>query len=220
MKVLLKQDIDRVGRMGEIVQVAGGYARNYLIPRGLAVGVTRGTVKDIAEQKKVLEVKAARQREQVQGIAAGIDAKPLVIKARCSASGKLFGSITNRQVATAIAEATGEEVDRHKIHVDERIRNVGTYTALIKLHPDVEISKEFTVEGEGFVAEEPPEDETAEPVAGAVAGESETAADVDGSEATVETEAAKPETTGEATGGQAEEAGEPEGELPPESGQG
>jgi len=159
LKVLLKQNIERVGRMGEIVEVAGGYGRNYLIPRGLAVGVTRGTVKDIAEQKKVLEVKAERQREQVQSLGEKIISKPVVIKARCSASGKLFGSITNRQVAEAIAEATSEEIDRHKIHIDDRIRSVGTYTALIKLHPDVEISKEFEVEGEGFEAEEPPEEE-------------------------------------------------------------
>jgi len=159
VKVLLKQNIDRVGRMGEIVEVAGGYARNYLIPRGLAVGVTRGSVKEIAEQKRVLDVKAERQREQVQSLGEKIMSKPVVIKARCSASGKLFGSITNRQVAEAIAEATSEEIDRHKIHIDDRIRSVGTYTALIKLHPDVEISKEFEVEGEGFEAEEPPEEE-------------------------------------------------------------
>lgn len=206
MKVLLKQDIDRVGRMGEIVQVAGGYARNFLIPRGMAVGVTRGTVKDIAEQKKVLEVKAARQREQVQGIAEKIESRPLAIKARCSASGKLFGSITNRQVATAIAEATGEEIDRHKIHIDDRIRTVGTYTALIKLHPDVEISKDFTVDGEGFTAEEPPDTEAE--------AEAKSAGPVAAEEAQI------PETAGEETGGQADEAGEPEGEQPPLSEQG
>ena len=161
MKVLLKQDIERVGRMGEVKEVASGYARNYLIPRGLAVGVTRGTVKDIAEQKKVLDVKAARQREQLQGVAEKVASKPLVITARCSASGKLFGSITNRQVALAIQEATGEEVDRHKIHVDDRIRAVGQYKAVIKLHPDVETEVEFEVQGEGFEAEEPPDDEAA-----------------------------------------------------------
>lgn len=159
MKVLLKQNIDRVGRMGEIVEVAGGYARNYLIPRGLAVGVTRGSVKEIAEQKRVLDVKAERQREQVQSLGEKIMSKPVVIKARCSASGKLFGSVTNRQVADAIAAATGEEIDRHKINIDDRIRAVGTYKSVIKLHPDVEVECEFEVAGEGFVAEEPPEEE-------------------------------------------------------------
>jgi large subunit ribosomal protein L9 len=151
--------------MGEVIEVASGYARNYLIPRGMAVGVTRGTVKDIAEQKKVLEVKAARQREQLQGVAEKVAAKPLVIKARCSASGKLFGSITNRQLASAIEEATGEEIDRHKIHVDDRIRSVGNYKALIKLHPDVEIEVDFEVEGEGFEPEEPEGESEAEAAA-------------------------------------------------------
>lgn len=159
MKVLLKQDIERVGRMGEVKEVASGYARNYLIPRGLAAGVTRGSMKDIEEQKKVLEVKAERQREQLRSVAEKISSKPLVITARCSASGKLFGSITNRQLAAAIEEATSEEVDRHKIHVDDRIRSVGHYKAILKLHPDVEIELEFEVQGEGFEAEEPPEDE-------------------------------------------------------------
>lgn len=159
MKVLLKQDMDRVGRMGQIVEVAGGYARNFLIPRGLAVGVTRGRMKEIEEQKKVLEVKAARQREQVEELAEKVKSKRMVIKARCSSTGKLFGSITNRQLAGEIAEQTGEEVDRHKIIIDDRIRAVGTYHALIKLHHDVELDLEFEVEGEGFVDAEPAEPE-------------------------------------------------------------
>ena len=156
MKILLKQNIDRVGRMGEVVDVAGGYARNFLIPRDLAVGVTRGRIKEIEEQQKVLEVKAARQREQVEELAGKMRSKRIVLKARCSATGKLFGSITNRQLAREIAEQTGEEVDRHKIIIDDRIRSVGTYKAIIQLHPDVELEIELEVEGEGFVAEEPP----------------------------------------------------------------
>lgn len=203
MKVLLKQNIDRVGRMGEIVEVAGGYARNFLIPRGLAVGVTRGTVKDIAEQKKVLEVKAERQREQVKSVAEKITSKPVVITARCSASGKLFGSVTNRQVADAIAQATGEEIDRHKIHIDDRIRAVGTYKSVIKLHPDVEVECEFEVAGEGFVAEEPPEEEAE---AGAAAPET-AAAETTEAETTAAETAAEPELTPE-SGEPAPEAGE------------
>ncbi len=192
MKVLLKQDVDNVGLMGEVVEVAGGYARNCLIPRGVAIGVTRGTMKDIAEQKKVLEVKAERRREQLRGVAEKIAAKPLVIKARCSASGKLFGSVTNRQVASAVLDATGEEIDRHKIQVEDRIRSVGHYKALVRLHPDVEIELDFEVEGEGFDAEEPPDDdvrsaapgETAD--VGTAAGPEEAAGQEGGEEAVAE----------------------------------
>jgi len=155
LKILLKQNIDRVGRMGEVVDVAGGYARNFLIPRDLAVGVTRGRIKEIEEQQKVLEVKAARQREQVEELAGKMRSKRIVLKARCSATGKLFGSITNRQLAREIAEQTGEEVDRHKIIVDEHIKSVGNHHASIKLYPDVVLDLEFEVEGEGFVGEEP-----------------------------------------------------------------
>ena len=174
MKVLLKQDIEPLGRMGEVVEVARGYARNYLIPRGLAVSVTRGGLKDIKEQQGVLEIKAARERERLQGVAEKIAGKRVAIKARCSASGKLFGSITTRQLASEIQAVTGEEFDRHKIVIDERVRSVGVHHALLKLHPDVHIDIEFDVEGEGFVAEEPVGEEeaasgtAAAPVEGAV----------------------------------------------------
>lgn len=205
MKVLLKQDIDRVGRMGEVIDVAGGYARNYLIPRGLAVGVTRGTMKDIEEQKRVLKVKSDRQREQLASVGEKIMAKPLVIKARCSASGKLFGSITNRQLADAIREATGEDVDRHKITIDEKIRTVGTHTSLIKLHHDVEISKEFEVEGEGYEAEEPPEEEI------------EAASDAQATAQAVEAQPAEDQPAEEESGEPADEAGGDEGSEQPQS---
>lgn len=155
MRVLLNQDMDRVGRMGEVVEVADGYARNYLIPRNLAVAVTRGGVKEIEERKKVLDVKAERLRQQLESVADKIRAQKITIKARCSATGKLFGSITNRQLAAAIEQVTGEEIDRHKIIIEDRIRTVGTYHALLRLHHDVEIDLEFEVEGEGFVQEEP-----------------------------------------------------------------
>jgi len=205
VKVLLKQDIDRVGRMGEVIDVAGGYARNYLIPRGLAVGVTRGTMKDIEEQKRVLKVKSDRQREQLASVGEKIMAKPLVIKARCSASGKLFGSITNRQLADAIKEATGEDVYRHNITIDEKIRTVGTHTSLIKLHHDVEISKEFEVEGEGYEAEEPPEEEI------------EAASDAQATAQAVEAQPAEDQPAEEESGEPADEAGGDEGSEQPQS---
>lgn len=156
MKVLLRQNIDRLGRMGEVVDVAGGYARNYLIPRGFAIGVTRGRVKETLEQKRVLVVKAARERDGMEAVAERIRSQPIKVEVRCSTTGKLFGSVTNRQLAQAIEELTGDEIDRHKIVMDERIRAVGTYQAAIKLHPDVTVDIEFEVEGEGFVPEEPP----------------------------------------------------------------
>lgn len=178
--------------MGEVVSVRGGYARNFLVPRGMAVLVTRGRVKEIEEQKKVLEAKAARQREMLMGIAEKISATKAVLTARCSASGKLFGSITNRQLAAAIEEMIDEELDRHKITIGDKIRAVGTYTAKIRLHRDVEIDYEFVVEGEGFEPDEADEekakaDESAAKasVEEATAEEAETAADTE-AEAPVE----------------------------------
>jgi large subunit ribosomal protein L9 len=181
--------------MGEVVDVAGGYARNYLIPRGLALAVTRGKVKEIEERKKVLEVKAVRMREQLESVADKISSQKIVIKARCSKSGKLFGSITRRQLAGEIETLAGEEIDRHKIVMDERIRTVGVYHALLKLHPDVEIDIEFEVEGEGFVPEEPAEEEAHEAEVNAEGGpESPEAAAAQ--ETTADEEASSPADAG------------------------
>jgi len=153
LKVLLKQNVETLGRMGEVVEVANGYARNFLIPRGIAVGVTRGRLKEIEEQQRVLEVRAARERESMESVSETIQGKPIIIKARCSATGKLFGSVTNRQLAEKIEEVTGTEIDRHKLILPERVRTVGRHRMRIKLHPDVAFDMEFEVEGEGFVAE-------------------------------------------------------------------
>lgn len=157
MKVLLNQDMDRLGRMGEVVEVADGYARNFLIPRELAVAVTRGRVREIEERKRVLGVKAERLRQELESVAEKVRSQKIAVKARCSESGKLFGSVTNRQLAAEIEAVTGEEIDRHKVVIQDRIRTVGTYRAVIKLHHDVEIDLEFEVEGEGFVPDEPVE---------------------------------------------------------------
>lgn len=158
MKVLMKQDIENVGRMGEVVKVAGGYARNYLMPHGFAVSVTRGNIKEIEQQRKILEARAQREREKNEGVADKVKGVKIVIKERCSATGKLFGSVTNRRITQEIEALTGLEIDRHKIQFDEKIREVGTYTAKVRLHPDVTFDIEFEVEGEGFHSEEPPDE--------------------------------------------------------------
>lgn len=196
MKVLLNQDMDRLGRMGEVVEVAGGYARNYLIPRDMAVAVTRGRVREIEDRKRVLEVKAERLRQQLESIADRVRSQKISIKARCSESGKLFGSITNRQLAVEIEALTGEEIDRHKIVIEDRIRTVGTYRAVLKLHQDVEIDIEFEVVGEGFVPDEPGREETDGTVARA--DEAEVAEPPAGTETAVgEEEGAPPGAFGE-----------------------
>ncbi|MBN2168988.1 MAG: 50S ribosomal protein L9 [Actinobacteria bacterium] len=158
MKVLLKQDIENLGRMGEIVDVAGGYARNFLMPKDLAVSISRGNIKEIERQRQVLEARALRVKEASEGVASKVRDAKIIIKERCSASGKLFGSVTNRRIAQEIESMTGEEIDRHKIIVDDKIREVGTYKATIKLHPDVVFDIDFGVEGEGFHPEEQTEE--------------------------------------------------------------
>ena len=167
MKVLLNKDVDNLGLMGDVVEVADGYARNYLIPRGIAEGITRGRLKDIEERKRILDIKAARRKEKIEQVADRLKSKPIVIKARCSASGKLFGSVTNRQLAQEINSLFDEEIDRHKILLDDRVRSVGVHQVRIKLHPEVEVELEFEVEGEGFEPVEPEEESEHKPPEGA-----------------------------------------------------
>lgn len=212
LKVLLKQDIENVGRMGEVVKVAGGYARNYLMPRGFAVSVTRGNIKEIEQQRKILEVKAQREREMSEGVAEKIKGAKIVIKERCSATGKLFGSVTNRRITQEIESLTGEEIDRHKIHFNDKIREVGTYKATVKLHPDVVFDIEFEVEGEGFHPEEPAGDAVdtepkEEPTESDAAVEVEVAVQAPADEATEEMkeETAEADSGSDAAGGGSDE---------------
>lgn len=153
MKVLLKENFEGLGRMGEIAEVARGYARNYLIPRGIAIEVNRGTLKQVKEQKRVLEAKAKREREKAEALAGEIGSSKVVLELRSSSDGKLFGSVTNRQLAEALEKATGVAVDHHNVEIDGRIRTTGTHEAKIKLHPDVSFVLQFEVagvsEGEG-----------------------------------------------------------------------
>lgn len=143
--------------MGEIAEVARGYARNYLIPRGFAIEVNRGTLKQVKEQKRVLEAKAKRERDKAEALAGEIGSAKITLEFRSSPDGKLFGSVTNRQLAQAIQKTTGVAIDHRNVEIDERIKTTGTHQAKIKLHPDVSFVLQFEVvgvsEGEGAEAE-------------------------------------------------------------------
>lgn len=150
--VLLREDIDNLGGRGEVVKVRAGYARNYLLPRGLALLATKGNVKQVEAEKTALLKKVATEKataeaqgEQMKGIA-------LTFERKAGDEGTLFGSVTSMDIAEAL-QAKGYEIDRKKITLKEAIKSTGEYTVPVKLHREVTLNVPVTVKAEGAAAE-------------------------------------------------------------------
>jgi large subunit ribosomal protein L9 len=139
MKVILKDDIEGLGNYGDTVNVAPGYARNYLIPRKLAMEATEHATKLFEMEKAKRAKMLAEQKAGAEQVAAALSALKLTIKAKTGDEGKLFGSVTSSDIASALAKL-GHEVDRKKIHLAESIKALGSYTVEVKVHPEVTAS--------------------------------------------------------------------------------
>ncbi len=136
MKVILKENIDTLGHIGDIVKVAPGYARNYLIPKGLAIEATLKNAKELEHIKRQMEYRKNKLLEQVKALAARIEAITLNLAHQAGEEGKLFGAVTNMELVEQLL-AQGIEIDRKKIILAEPIKHVGEFTATVKLHPEV-----------------------------------------------------------------------------------
>jgi large subunit ribosomal protein L9 len=137
MKVVLRADVDNLGNKGDIVEVADGYARNYLVPRGFALKASSGSQKQADAMRRNREARDARDREAAQALAAQFEGRTITIKARAGAEGKLFGSVTSVDVAEAVQKQTGAEIDRRKINLDEPLKELGGVDLQVRLHTDV-----------------------------------------------------------------------------------
>jgi large subunit ribosomal protein L9 len=137
MKVLLRSDIDGVGRRGDIVDVKSGFARNYLLPIGAALVASDTTELQAASMRKARDLRDAQSREAAETQRAEIEKSTLTIAARASANGRLFGSVTESDVVNAIRTATGISLDRHAIHMAEHLKDVGTSTLTATLFDGV-----------------------------------------------------------------------------------
>jgi large subunit ribosomal protein L9 len=159
-KVLLREDVDDLGARGEIVRVRAGYARNYLLPRNLAVEATAGNVKGIEAERAALLKKEAKERATAEGQAQQIGSLQLEFKRKAGEQGALYGSVTSMDVAEAL-QGRGYEIDRHRIHLREPLKRVGEYTVPVRLHRDVTIDLKVRVapEGEVIVGHLTPEQE-------------------------------------------------------------
>jgi large subunit ribosomal protein L9 len=138
MRVVLRTDVDGVGKKGDILDVADGFARNYLIPKGRAIKATDGVVAQAAAMRRSRDLKDAKDREGAETVARTL--VPLVIKinARAGTEGRLFGSITAQDVVDAVAAQAHVDLDRRKLHLDEPIKSVGTHQIPVRLHADVQ----------------------------------------------------------------------------------
>ena len=144
MRVILKQDIKGVGREGEIKEVKGGHARNFLLPRGLAVVADAGAIKNWERHRDKREERDRAMRADAEATAARLRELQLQIAVRAGEKNRLFGSVTNREIAELIARE-GIEVDRHAIHLTEPIKTVGDHRVSVHLMPGVDAQVTVTV---------------------------------------------------------------------------
>lgn len=140
MRIVLREDLDKLGKKGDVCDVADGYARNFLIPRGHAIAATKGIEKQATAMRRSRDVKDSAAREAAETVARKLVATTVQISARAGAEGKLFGSVTTTDIAEAVQAQAGIDLDRRKLHLDEPIRSVGTHEMPIRLHSDVEFT--------------------------------------------------------------------------------
>jgi large subunit ribosomal protein L9 len=146
--VLLREDIDNLGARGEIVKVKAGYARNYLLPRKLAVVASAGNVRQIEAERGALLKKESKERATAEAQAALMKEVRLTFERKVGEHGMLYGSVTSMHVADALKEK-GYEIDRRRIHLPEAIKETGDFTVAVRLHREVTVDIPITVTGEG-----------------------------------------------------------------------
>lgn len=138
MKVVLRDDVDKLGNKGDIVDVAAGYARNFLVPKGLAMAASKGTIAQAESMRRNRDAKAKRDRDAAHELANKIAGKAITVVARAGEGGKLFGSVGASDVVSAIHEQFGVEIDRHAIGgATEPWKEVGSHEVTVRLHKDV-----------------------------------------------------------------------------------
>ncbi len=144
MKVILTADVKSIGKKGELHQVSDGYARNFLLPKGLAVEAGAQAMTELKNREDSDAFKKKKAKEEAEANKAKLEGKVIHISAKAGSAGRLFGSVTTGEIATAIKGATGCDVDKRKISLNNDIKNYGTYSVEVKLHQG--ISAQLTVE--------------------------------------------------------------------------
>lgn len=152
MEVILREHVEHLGRRGEVVKVADGYARNYLLPRNLALPATVGNKKQVERQRAKFEAKETEDRAAAQRVADRLSSLEIVIARRVGETEALYGSVTSADIAQAIADK-GYEIDRRKLQLDEAIKRIGDFEVPVKLFRDVTANVKVRVVPEGAARE-------------------------------------------------------------------
>ncbi len=164
MRVILTEDIPKLGHAGEVVKVKPGYGRNYLLPRGKAQLATEGRVRELEHQQRVIEEKVKKAVRSLEGIGAALANVSLEFEMQSNEEGKLFGSVTSSDIGERLAEQ-GFEVDRRKIELPEAIKQVGDHAVNVRLHREVQVAISVKVTAVGGAPEPAPEEPSAAEVA-------------------------------------------------------
>jgi large subunit ribosomal protein L9 len=145
MQVILKQDVEKIGRRGDVVEVSRGYVRNFLVPRGLAEVATPTKLEEVRRQMAEAEERDRRIAERASEVAETLNKSVITIEARTGEDERLFGSITAANIASAIEKVRGVHLDRRRIKLDEPIKSLGTHQVPVQVHGDVETSVKVIV---------------------------------------------------------------------------
>lgn len=137
MKIILLQDEKKLGKKGDTVEVSEGYARNYILPKKIGVEATSKNLNDLKLQKANEEKKAQELLDSAKALAASLEEKQVVVKIKAGEGGKTFGSVSSKEIATALKEQHGIDIDKKKIQMQDNLKNFGSYEVTVKLHPQV-----------------------------------------------------------------------------------
>lgn len=148
MRVVLLKDVKRLGTVGEVHSVADGYARNYLIPRELAVPATEAALQQVKVKAAAQRREASQEKDEAQAVAERLEGAELLFKAKAGETGRLYGSITNADIAERLAKLAGEEIDKRKVVLPEPLKDLGESQVEVKLHTDVVAHVTVMVEAE------------------------------------------------------------------------
>ena len=137
MKVILSKDVEKLGSKGDVVTVADGYARNYLVPKGMAIAASKGSLRQADQMRRAREEADRKAKEEAAAQVARLASSPVYISARAGEEGRLFGSVTNGDVARAVLDQLEEAIDKRHVLLEEPIRSLGTFSVEVKLHEEV-----------------------------------------------------------------------------------
>ncbi|MBD0293136.1 MAG: 50S ribosomal protein L9 [Jiangellaceae bacterium] len=145
MKLILTQQVGGLGAAGDVVEVKDGYGRNYLLPRGLAISWTKGGEKQLQMIRRARSTREITDLETARGVKSRLEATPVRLPVRAGQAGRLFGAVTPTDIAAAVSQAGGPEVDKRRIEVTTPIKTVGSHSVTVRLHPEVEATVQLDV---------------------------------------------------------------------------